>query len=600
MPPSAARSTGSASATPDALRVGLYTRVSTDNQLGDEGSLETQEARLRAAVASRQSPHLVARVFREEGASGKNLDRPQLQEMLAAVAAGQLDVVIVTRLDRLSRSLLDFYELHRAFEARNVQFVSLNESFDTSQPIGRAMLKLVLVFAELEREQTADRTRVAMQARAERGLWNGGAPPLGYDSDGNGHLSVNEAEAAVVREAYERMLELRSVREVARYLNAKGYRQKRYESRRKGDKGEREFTNAVVDILLKNRLYLGEVPHCGNWHQGQHTAILDTVTFDRAQNVREDNRRGAKAPREDRLHEYLLTGIARCPACERALTSATTTNKVGTRYFYYRCVATSKDASPTCPIGQIPAAALEDAVLGIVRGAAANPVLVERAITESNRIAKELLEPARARLNTLRAEFASNKEERHRLLDALLRLGAAGSETAAERMRALEERGRALQASIADEEGRLGVDEGRSLSLAAIHQVLRDFDQLYPYFTPGERRELLHEIIDEVRVYPDRVEVALYDGSHAHAPLEQAARKVRGPGGSGTGGKAKPVAAAGDEVHAVHGEVHAPVEAREPSTRAPETRGATVKFAQRLEWLPVTLLPYRRGECQTW
>ncbi len=142
-------SSGSASTAPapDALRVALYTRVSTDNQMGDEGSLETQEARLRSSVASRQAPHVVARVFREEGASGKNLDRPRMQEMLAAVRAGQIDVVMVTRLDRLSRSLLDFYELHRAFEAKNVQFVSLNESFDTSQPIGRAMLKLVLVFA---------------------------------------------------------------------------------------------------------------------------------------------------------------------------------------------------------------------------------------------------------------------------------------------------------------------------------------------------------------------------------------------------------------------------------------------------------------------
>lgn len=569
-----------ASTTPtDALRVALYTRVSTDNQLGDEGSLETQEARLRASVASRQAPHLVARVFREEGASGKNLDRPQLQEMLAAVRAGQVDVVMVTRLDRLSRSLLDFYELHRAFEARNVQFVSLNESFDTSQPIGRAMLKLVLVFAELEREQTADRTRIAMQARAERGLWNGGAPPLGYDGDGSGHLAVNEPEAVIVREAFEKMTELRSIREVARYLNAKGYRQKRYSSRRQGDKGERPFTNAVVDIMLKNRLYLGEVPHCGNWHQGQHPAIIDPVMFDRLQNIREDNRRGAKAPREDRPHEYLLTGLARCPACDSALTSATTTNSAGTRYFYYRCVSTSKEATSTCPIGQLPAGPLEDAVLAIVRRAASDPVLVARAINESNRIAKDLLEPARARLKTLQADFTANKAERHRLLDAILAIGAAGMDTARDRMLALEERGRALQQAIADEEGKLGVDESRSLSLAAIHRVLRDFDQLYPHFTPGERRELLHEIIDEVRVYPDRVEVALYDGTHASAPLEQAVRKVRGPGGGG--GKFPAV------VHAVHGEVHAPTKEREPSPGTQGAVGATVKLAQRVEWLPL-------------
>lgn len=122
------------------------------------------------------------------------------------------------------------------------------------------------------------------------------------------------------------------------------------------------------------------------------------------------------------------------------------------------------------------------------------------------------------------------------MLDALPKLGAAGSTTAAERMRAREDRARALETTLAEEEGRRGVDEARSLSLAAIHQVLRDFDPLYPFFTAGERRELLHEIIDEVRVYPDRVEVALYDGTHADAVLTQAARKVRGRGRRGSRG----------------------------------------------------------------
>ena len=589
MPPATHRQPAAPLA-PDALRVALYTRVSTDNQMGDEGSLETQEARLRSSVASRQAPHVVARVFREEGASGKNLDRPRMQEMLAAVRAGQIDVVMVTRLDRLSRSLLDFYELHRAFEAKNVQFVSLNESFDTSQPIGRAMLKLVLVFAELEREQTADRTRIAMQARAERGLWNGGAPPLGYDSDGNGHLSINEGEAAVVREVFEKMPELRSVREVARYLNAKGLRQKRYSSRRQGDKGEREFTNSVVEIMLKNRLYLGEVPHCGNWHKGQHEAIVDSVSFDRVQNIREDNRRGAKAPRENRPHEYLLTGLARCPACGCALTSGTTMNSAGTRYFYYRCVSVSKDARSTCPIGQLPAGPLEDAVLAIVRRAASDPVLVERAIKESNRIAKELLEPARERLKGLQADYAANKADRNHLLDALMALKGSGSDTAAERMASLEARGRALQSAIADEEGKLGVDETRSLSLAAIHTVLRDFDELYTHFTPGERRELLHEIVDEVRVFPDHVEVALYDGTNVQEAIQQVARKVRGPGGGGggkTGKGATGTPAKGGTVHAVHAEVHAETEGREPVAGSMKARAATVKLAQRVEWLPV-------------
>jgi DNA invertase Pin-like site-specific DNA recombinase len=571
------------------VRVALYTRVSTDNQLGEEGSLDTQEARLRAAVAARGGGHVIGRVFREEGASGKNLDRPALQEMLASVNAGQVDLVMVTRLDRLSRSLLDFYELHRAFETRGVQFVSLNETFDTSSPVGRAMLKLVLVFAELEREQTADRTRVAMQARAERGLWNGGPPPLGYDSDGNGHLSVNEAEAAVVRAAYEKMLELRSIRNVTRWLNAQGHRQKRYASRRRGDKGERLFNLPVVEVLLRNRLYLGEVPHRGTWHAGQHPPIVDEVTYERVQNVREDNRRGARNPRGERPHAYLLTGLARCAACDMALTSATTTNKIGQRYHYYRCVATSKEAQSDCPVRQLPADALEDAVFAIVRRAASDPALVERAAAESNRIASELLEPARARLKALQSELAANTQERNRLLDALLALGAAGVSTARDRMVALETRATALQASIAEEEGRLDVESQRSLSLASIHEVLRDFDALQAHFTAGERREFLHEIVDEVRVHPDRVEVALYDGTHAAAPLAQAKRRARKVGGGGAAGGdgAEGGALTGTDVHAVHAAVHAGAAGREPAGKTTNARRTRVEFAERVEWLPL-------------
>ena len=553
-----------------AARVAIYTRVSTDNQLGDEGSLDTQEARLRAAVVARGAGHVVFRVFREEGASGKNLDRPAMREMIAAVTARQVDLVMVTRLDRLSRSLLDFYELHRTFEANGVQFVSLNETFDTSSPVGRAMLKLVLVFAELEREQTADRTRVAMQARAERGLWNGGAPPLGYDSDGSGHLSVNVHEASIVREAFAKVIELRSGRKVTRWLNESGYRQKRYASRRRGDKGERLLSLAVVDHMLANRLYLGEVPHQGKWHPGQHAAIVDVVSFDRAQNIRDDNRRGAKTGRKEVPHEYLLTGLARCATCDRALTSATSTNSLGVRYHYYRCVATSKHVDNDCPIGQLPAGILEEAVLEVVRRAAADPELIARAIREANRIAADQMEPSRARLRTLQAEQATNGTERHRLLDALLALGASGLTTARDRMVALETRARALEAAIAEEQARLVVDEGRSLSLEAIHSALRDFDQLYPHFTPGERRELLQELIDAVRVYPDRIEVALYDGTHATAPLAQAKRKVRGSTG-------------GSKVHAVHAEAEARESAEGPKRRVK----SPVKFAERLEWLPL-------------
>jgi hypothetical protein len=246
-------------------------------------------------------------------------------------------------------------------------------------------------------------------------------------------------------------------------------------------------------------------------------------------------------------------------------------------------------------VRQLPADALEDAVFAIVRRAASDPALVERAAAESNRIASELLEPARARLKSLQSELAANTQERNRLLDALLALGAAGVSTARDRMVALETRATALQASIAEEEGRLDVESQRSLSLASIHEVLRDFDALQAHFTAGERREFLHEIVDEVRVFPDRVEVALYDGTHAAAPLAQAKRRARkagggagGAGGAASGGVAEGGAVTGPDVHAVHAAVHAESAVREPGAKTKNARRTRVEFAERVEWLPNT------------
>jgi hypothetical protein len=170
---------------------------------------------------------------------------------------------------------------------------------------------------------------------------------------------------------------------------------------------------------------------------------------------------------------------------------------------------------------------------------------VDRCIEAFIRIALERMEPARGRLKALRADFAANQTERHRVLAAILALGAAGHNAACDRMQALEARGRALQTSVAEEEAKLGADGGQSLPLPAIHPVLRDFDELSRHFTPGERRELLHELVGEVRVYPGR------------------------PGG----------------IRAVDGEVHAPQGGRVPTSRNNKATAATVKCAWRVAWL---------------
>ena len=282
---------------------------------------DTQEARLRAAVASRKESGEIVEVFREEGESGKSLDRPEVQRLLEGIGVGQFDLVMVTRIDRLSRSLLDFYKVYELMSEHVVEFVSLNESFDTTSAVGRAMLKLVLVFAELEREQTAERTRDAAAARAQRGLYGGGHPKLGYDSKGGGHLEVNEVEAALVKLVFEQYQEIRSAPKLARWLNERGHRTKRYISRRKGARGGKLFKAAGLRTILKDRLYLGEVDFKGEVFDGQHDPIITPEDFGRVQKIIAGNAKNKRGVPRGALHGYPLTGVLTCGSCGHSLTT---------------------------------------------------------------------------------------------------------------------------------------------------------------------------------------------------------------------------------------------------------------------------------------
>jgi site-specific DNA recombinase len=496
------------------LRVALYTRVSTDMQATkDEGSLDTQESRLRSALASRSGDYEVRHVFREEGESGKSLDRPALQQLLTRVRAGDLDLVMVTRIDRLSRSLLDFYEVHLLFEETGVQFISLNETFDTSTAVGRAMLKLVLVFAELEREQTAERTRHAMRARAERGLWNGGHPPLGYDSLGNGHLVVNPNEAELVKLIFDKYLETRSSNAVYRWLNENGHRQKTFSSRRGGTSGGRPFTVGGIQHMLTNRLFLGEIDHKGEIFKGQHEALIDQDTYDRVQAIMLTNHKGAHGPPLRAQYAYLLTGVLRC-ACGHALTTSAGNGKGG-RYHYYRCVGIMKRPDHPCEVRQVRAEKTDQLVMELVREAARDPKLLEEAVEEANRLAREQVDPLKKRVEQVRRELAEAEDQAARTLSQILSAGIMASSTAKKLLSDAEERQSQLRAALQQAEGELATRETEQLDLQVMVDAIQGFDAAFEHLTLAEKREFLQLLCKSVEVHKDHLVVEMYQGNRA-------------------------------------------------------------------------------------
>ncbi len=504
---------------PPARTIAFYTRVSTDQQANaDAGSLDTQEARLAAYLVANGEESAPYRVFRGEGESAKSLERPALHTLMTAIKAGTVSRVMVTRVDRLSRSLLDFYRLTELFKEHDVAFVSVTERFDTTNAMGRAMLNLLLVFAQLERETTGERTKAAIKSRAERGLWNGGPRPLGYDPVAGGHLQVVPSEAELVVLMFHKYVELRSAPRLAGWLNDQGHRQKEYSSRRRGAVGGRPFAPHSVRQILTNRIYLGEVSLGEVSYPAKHAPIVDVELFDRVQAVIATNEKHKGSGIQRARYDYLLTGLLRC-ACGGAATPSAGNGKGG-RYHYYRCVGLGTKDRHHCDVKQMRAERVDEAVLAIVREAANEPARLAEAVLEANRMAKEMVSPMRVRVDQLRKELTAAQREAEELVGKALAAGIAATTTVRQMLDAVEERQRQVRTALSAAEGELAARETDQLDLEVVVQAIRGFNTAWEHLTLVEKRELLGLMVEEVvLVGPDQIEVAMHEGRRVNAWL---------------------------------------------------------------------------------
>ena len=346
------------------VRCAIYTRKSTTEGLDtDFNTLDAQRDGCQHYIQSQA--HLgwtvVERRYDDGGFTGGNLDRPALQRLLDDIDRGEVDVVVVHKVDRLSRSLLDFARLMERFERRGAGFVSISQHFDTSTSMGRLMLNVLLSFAQFEREIIAERTRDKVQAARRRGKWTGGTPVLGYAVDHVKHrLRVIGEEAKVVRLVFELYLRTRSLDAVAEALRSRRLRQKRYKTRKGLRRGGGEWNRNAVYTVLRNPLYVGKMRGQGETlHRGEQAAILDEPTFAAAGASLAARTTGRK--RRPLSDEYALAGILRCAPCEAPMAPCPVKGRNGRPYRYYRCRAHQQYAK-RCPTGLLPADALERAV----------------------------------------------------------------------------------------------------------------------------------------------------------------------------------------------------------------------------------------------
>ena len=370
---------------PKRSRCAIYTRKSSEEGLDMEfNSLDAQRDACEAYVASQKSEGwaTIRERYDDGGFSGGTLERPALKQLLADIEAGLIDVIVVYKIDRLSRSLMDFAKLVEVFDRNNVTFVSVTQSFNTTTSMGRLTLNILLSFAQFEREVIGERIRDKFAASRKRGMWMGGFVPMGYDVNDR-KLVVNEAEAQTVRMIFERFVALGSASALARALQAERVLNKRGKLIDKG----------FIYKLINNRVYLGEAVHKGTSYPGEHEAIISQDLWDDVHAILTESPR-ARGARNRVGTDALLKGIIF--AANGSAMTPTFTRKGERLYHYYvsmdllRNRETPDGAGPA----RLPAAMVEGAVVAEMRRLIASPEIASRVLEACDKLGDRVDERA--------------------------------------------------------------------------------------------------------------------------------------------------------------------------------------------------------------
>lgn len=388
-------------------RCAIYTRKSSEDGLEQEfNSLDAQREACAAYVASQKHEGwvLLPTAYDDGGLSGGSLERPALKQLMADMAAGEIDQIVVYKIDRLTRSLADFSKIVDVLDAAGASFVSVTQSFNTATSMGRLTLNMLLSFAQFEREVTAERIRDKIAASKRKGLWMGGLVPLGYDADGR-TLAINATEATTVRTLYALYAEHGTIREVKRHADQVGLTTKVRSSADDGTSGGGPFSRGHIHQILTNPLYAGRIRHRNAVHAGQHPAIIDPEVWERLQGMLQDGAAKTRAKSTAR-QTSLLCGKIFDETGDR-LTPSHTRTKAGKRLRYYvsHRLIVRHDETENTGGWRLPAAELETLIAALTRKMLTAPDAATRLLSEPT---ADAISALRTRLQTDAADLSDS------------------------------------------------------------------------------------------------------------------------------------------------------------------------------------------------
>ncbi|MDD2966656.1 MAG: recombinase family protein [Desulfovibrionaceae bacterium] len=469
------------------MRCAIYTRKSTEDGLEQEfNSLDAQREASEAYIASQKSEGWVCLPDRYDdgGFTGGNTDRPALQRLLEDINENRIDCVVVYKVDRLSRSLLDFARLIDIFERKHITFVSVTQQFSTSNSMGRLTLNILLSFAQFEREIIAERTRDKMGASRRKGKWVGGIPFLGYDiAPGGGRLIVNEQEAEMVRTIFKLYISTGSMNEVLDHLNKRNWRTKEWTSLGGVKHGGKPFTKAILYKVINNIAYLGKIEYEGKVYEGEQDRIVSIDDWENAHALLKHRFREGKAQRRNKYGE-LLRDLLRCRKCGNTMIQKTS-RKPGRMYRYYVCTGGKAEG---CDCRSLHAAEVESMIVQEIKYA------IQKAGIE-HEVYEAFLALCGDRLKVLKLEEKMLTEQ----VDRLNRHTAAAIEK-----RDMEEWEKVKsEAAKAEEELMKTIRHKRILqgqlpSEQAVAQAFNEWDTMWSHLDIFDQSSVIHQLINQI------------------------------------------------------------------------------------------------------
>lgn len=464
---------------PHRQKVALYIRVSSEEQATSGFGLDVQRERLTAFAKSQGWDDV--ELYMDDGYTGTNTNRPALKRLIRHIEAGKIHTVVVYKLDRLGRKQKDVLELlEDVFEANGVAFKSATEPFDTSTPLGKAMLGILAVFGQLERDMIIERTTSGRRERVNQGMWHGGRIPFGYHWNKEAkELEIKPDEAAIIREIYKRFLKGQSRLAIAEWAQSRTT--------------ARKMSHTDIRDILVRPLYAGKLLNAGLIVEGNHDAIIDEDTWNMVQSENASRKEGA-AP----VGEYLLTGLLQCGICGGPMVHVKNRKKTnGKEYLYelYACKqqhVRKKEQTTTCSNKYHNRSKIEDFVINEIRTLSLDRKRLEKVI--ENQSGSNDTEDTR---KALEHRLESVETSIENLYDAI-QSGAIKASALGNRVTRLEEEREVVQLQLDDLE-----DEPQKKDAQTVRKMLRDLNKMWDFLTNEEQKQVIRKVVTRVILHKE-------------------------------------------------------------------------------------------------